>query len=209
MTHDQSSFRQGRGVFSTLRRFLDDRRGVAAVEFVFIAPVLFALYFLTLEFAQAIDTNKKISRIGSMVGDLVAQQPSITPGEVDAIMKIGGSLLNPYKRSAPEVMVTAIRVTDETTPKVEVVWSRKLVGSNAGPGLPAGTGTTIPDNLKVKGAFYIRATAELGYQPIITWSESGRKSLGLMAMLGLDNMEMSERYYLRPRMSSTIPCQGC
>lgn len=199
----------GRGVFARLRRFLDDRRGVAAIEFVFIAPVLFGLYFLTIEFAQAIDTNKKVSRVASMVGDLIAQQPSITPGEVDAIMKIGGALLTPYKRSSPEIIVTAIEVTDEPTPEVRVAWSRKLFEGKTSEGLKRDSSTTVPDALKVRGSFYVRATADLGYKPIITWSESGKKSLGLTAMLGLDNMEMSERYYLRPRMSRTIPCTDC
>lgn len=199
----------GRGVFSTLRRFIRDRRGVAAIEFVFIAPVLFGLYFLTIEFAQAIDTNKKVSRVASMVGDLVAQQPSITPGEVDAIMKIGEALLTPYKRSQPKIIVTAIEVTDDPAQEIKVVWSRQLVDGTASKALPVGSTTTVPDTLNVRGAFYVRATADLGYKPIITWSKSGKESLGLTAMLGLDNMQMSERYFLRPRMSNAIPCPNC
>ncbi|EKF44339.1 TadE/TadG family type IV pilus assembly protein [Nitratireductor indicus] len=198
-----------KGIFSTLRRFMSDRRGVAAIEFVIVAPILFGLYFLTLEFAQAIDTNKKVARIGSMVGDLVAQQPSITKNEIDAIMKIGGALLVPYNRSQPEVVITAIEVTNEPTPKVKVVWSRKMVAGTAGNALAAGSITTIPEDLRIPGAFYIRATADIGYKPILTYSSEGKEGMGLMAMTGLQNLKMSESYFLRPRMNNSIACTDC
>ncbi len=82
-----------------IRRFLADRGGVAAVEFAFIAPVLLSLYFVTMEVSQGIETNKKVGRIASMTADLVAQQQTISKSEIQAIMEIGGSLLEPYNRS--------------------------------------------------------------------------------------------------------------
>ncbi|TIO04469.1 MAG: pilus assembly protein, partial [Mesorhizobium sp.] len=72
-------------------RFCLDRRGVAAIEFAFIVPVLLIMYFITMEASQAIETSKKVSRIGSMVADLVTQQTSVTKADLDAIMKIGTS----------------------------------------------------------------------------------------------------------------------
>ena len=109
------------------RRLIGDRRGVAAIEFAFIVPLLLSMYFVTMEVSQAIETNKKVSRVGSMVADLVTQQQTITKAELDAIMAIGESLLQPYNRSKPTITITAIEITDEATPKVKVVWSRKLV----------------------------------------------------------------------------------
>ncbi len=197
------------GILSTLGDFARNRRGVAAIEFAIIAPILFAMYFLTLEFGQAIDVNKKVSRAANMAGDLIAQQPSITAGEIDAIMKIGGAIMKPYNRSAPTLTLTAIQVTDERNPKVKVVWSRELKNGTASAGLKEGSITTLPPELEIKGAFYIRATVSLGYKPILTWSKDGAKSAGLTAMAGLDNLQMSERFHLRPRMSSTIPCDDC
>ncbi len=197
------------GIMSALGDFARNKRGVAAIEFAIIAPILFAMYFLTLEFGQAIDVNKKVNRAASMAGDLVAQQPSITASEIDAIMKIGGAIMKPYKRSSPTVTLTAITVTDDTTPEARVVWSRQLKDGTAAPGLAKDSTTTLPAELMIEGAFYIRATTALGYKPILTWSKDGAKSAGVSAMLSLDNLQMSERYFLRPRMSSTIPCDDC
>src|SRR5690606_29147070 len=79
-----------------IARFGRDRRGIAAIEFALIAPILLALYFLTMEVSQGIETNKKLSRLGSTVADLITQQNSVTKDDLDAIMKIGGTTLLPY-----------------------------------------------------------------------------------------------------------------
>lgn len=192
---------------SAARAFAHDRRGIAAVEFAFIAPILFVLYFLTMEVSQAIETNKKVNRIGSMVADLVTQQQTISVTEVDAIMKIGEATLQPYNRSLGTIVVTAIEITNDATPKVQVAWSRKLFDGTAVAGSPAGTPTTVPDALKIKGTFLIRVDSNLAYKPVITWAAEGKQVLGLAA--AFDGISMSETYYLRPRMSATIPCTGC
>ena len=78
-----------------------------------MVPLLLCMYFVTMEVSQAIETNKKVSRIGSMVADLVTQQQTTTRAELDAIMKIGQSLLTPYYRSKPTIIITAIEITDD------------------------------------------------------------------------------------------------
>ncbi|TJX04314.1 MAG: pilus assembly protein [Mesorhizobium sp.] len=188
-------------------RFCRDRRGVAAVEFAFIVPVLLAMYFLTMEASQAIETSKKISRIGSMVADLVTQNQTITPAELDAIMQIGDSTLQPYSRSTPEIIITAIQVTNEPTPRVLVAWSRKMVGGAFSAGAAKNSITTVAPQLNVKGTFLIRVESNLAYQPIITWSADSEKRLGFSS--AFNSISMGDTYYLRPRRSPTIPCGTC
>ncbi|RWF56479.1 MAG: pilus assembly protein [Mesorhizobium sp.] len=195
------------GICTKTIRFCSDRRGVAAVEFAFIVPVLLIMYFMTMEASQAIETSKKVSRIGSMVADLVTQQQTITAADLDAIMQIGNSTLQPYNRSTPEIIITAIQVTDETTPKVLVVWSRKMVGSAFSAATAKNSITKVPPALEIKGTFLIRVESNLAYQPIITWSVDSEKRLGLSS--AFDSISMGETYYLRPRRSPTIPCSTC
>jgi Flp pilus assembly protein TadG len=194
------------GIWRKAIRFWSDRRGIAAVEFAFIMPILLVMYFITMEASQAIETSKKVSRIGSMVADLVTQQPTIVKADLDAIMKIGTVTLQPYNRSTASITITAIQVTTDATPKVLVVWSRKLVGGVASVGAAANSTTTVPATLKVAGTFLIRVESNLGYKPVITWSASGQQ-LGLTS--AFNNIAMGETYYLRPRRSMTIPCSDC
>src|SRR4029077_11441321 len=102
-----------------------DRKGVAAIEFAIVAPLLFVMYFSTLELSLGIETSKKVSRVGSTIADLVAQQPTMNKAELDAIMAIGRSILQPYNRSVPTITVSAVQITNDLPPKVQVAWSRK------------------------------------------------------------------------------------
>ena len=192
------------GIWRKAIRFWSDRRGIAAVEFALIMPLLLIMYFVTMEASQAIETSKKVSRIGSMVADLITQQPTIVKADIDAIMQIGTVTLQPYNRSTPSITVTAIQVTTDATPLVQVVWSRKLVNgvASAGP-----TPTTVPATLRVGGTFLIRVDSNLGYTPVITWSAGSQQKLGLTS--AFNNISMGETYYLRPRRSVTIPCSDC
>ncbi len=142
-----------------------------------------------------------------MAADLVTQQQEVHKSELEAIMRIGESTLQPYNRSQPSIELTAIEITDEATPKVQVVWSRKLVNGNFSAGPAKGTAVTIPNTLKIKGSFLVRAESSLGYEPVITWAAESKTTLGLTS--AFDGIPMKEMYYLRPRMSTTIPCSDC
>jgi Flp pilus assembly protein TadG len=187
---------------------LRDRTGVAALEFALIVPLLLALYLVTMEVAQAIEANKKVARVGAMVADLVTQMPEITRSELEGVMRIGEATLQPYNRSSPSITITAFEVTDETTPKVKVVWSRKLVNGAFSTGLAKDVIVTdLPPALKIKGTFLVRVESSLAYRPVITWAASSKTTLGLTA--AFDVISMKEIYYLRPRRSTSIPCGNC
>jgi Flp pilus assembly protein TadG len=192
---------------AAIGRLIRDRRGVAAVEFAFIVPLLLSMYFVTMEVSQAIEANKKVSRVGSMVADLVTQQQTITKSELDAVLAIGESLLQPYNRSKATITITAIEITDEPSPKVKVFWSRKLSNGAFSVGAAQGSTTTVPAALNTKGSFLVRVVAELGYKPVVTWAAADKPALGLTA--AFDNISMAETYYLRPRMSQQIACGDC
>lgn len=190
---------------ATAKRLACSRQGVAAVEFAFVAPILLALYFVTLEVSHAIETNKKVGRAASMIADLITQQACVTSTSLDAIMQIGKATLQPYNRSNLAIHVTGIQISDDTTPNVTVAWSRMMADTGAtapDPGEKVGDPTTVPDELKIGGTFLVRVQSTLDYRPIIAWSADAKQTLGLMA--AFDNINMAEQYYLRPRRSNTI-----
>ncbi len=202
------SMRAGAQFFGGARRLFRDKGGVAALEFALIVPLLLMLYFVTMEVAQAIEVNKKVSRVGSMVADLVTQMQGMNKSELEGIMRIGEATLQPYNRSKPSITITAIEVTDEATPEVKVVWARKLVNGAFSAGPAAGTAVSnLPPALRIKGSFLVRAESSLEYEPVITWAASSKTTLGLAS--AFDGISMAETYYLRPRMSMTIPCTDC
>jgi len=200
--------RAGAQILERARRLARDRRGVAALEFALIVPLLLCLYFVTMEVAQAIEANKKVGRAASMAADLVAQMPEIPRSELEGIMRIGEATMQPYNRSKLDLVVTAIEVTNDATPRVQVFWEGKLIDGVYQKGVSKGTAVNdLPEALRIQGSFLIRAKATLGYQPVITWAASAKAPLGLAS--AFDDIQMGETYYLRPRRSTTIPCDGC
>ncbi|WP_173934659.1 TadE/TadG family type IV pilus assembly protein [Chelativorans sp. Marseille-P2723] len=206
---DQQS-RTGSAVWRLIsagRRLPEDRKGVAALEFALIAPLMLIIYFLAMEFSQAIETDKKVSRMASQIGDLVTQQPFMTPNELKGIMKISDSILQPYARSEPEITVTAIRITESFNPRAEVVWSRRYANGHYSRAEPPDSVTTVPPALMAPGAFLIRAEVNLDYWPVLVLSA---EEAGLFGITGrMFPIRMGGRYYLRPRMTHTISCENC
>jgi Flp pilus assembly protein TadG len=195
------------GVRRRLARLARDRRGVAAVEFAFIAPILLTLYLVTMEVAQGIETNKKVGRISSMVADLVTQQSEMNQDQLEAIMEIGAAIIQPYNRTLPKIVITGIDISDDPTPDVTVVWSRQLDDGAFTVPYVEGSETTVPDAIEISDTFLVRVTVELDYRPVITWTAEQKASLGLAG--AFDRIQMRETYYLRPRMSAAIPCDDC
>lgn len=191
----------------SLHRILRDRRGVAAIEFAIIAPILLSLYFVTMEVSQGIEVNKKVGRAGSMIADLVTQQQKVTQSEVNAILRIGEAILQPYNRTRPTIIVTGVQMSDTATPEARVVWSRKIEDGSFAAGTAAGQPADVPTQLKIRNTFLIKVESRLGYAPVITWTAGQKQALGLLA--AFDGIPMNEVYYLRPRMSQTITCSDC
>lgn len=69
-----------------IKRFRVAQDGVAAIEFVFVAPVMIAMYFGLAEISMAISADRKISHATNVAGDLATQVATITAAEMAEIM---------------------------------------------------------------------------------------------------------------------------
>jgi Flp pilus assembly protein TadG len=190
-----------------------DQRGVAAIEFAFIVPILLCMYFMTMEISQAIETNKKLGRAGNLVGDLITQQAEISSSEVDGILRIGEALLQPYNRTYPTITVTALDIgtnSDTKAAEAKVLWSRKMEWSPDTKTVTftkgGTTNVTVPQTLLVAGTFLIRVDAALNYKPVLLYAAQGT-AMGVPS--AFDSIAMGETYFMRPRRSLTVECKDC
>jgi Flp pilus assembly protein TadG len=179
-------------------RFKRDAKGVAAVEFALVFPIMIALYLGSVEISGALQANKNVSKIASTVADLVTQQENVTKSEIKAIAEIGEAIMFPYTETAPEITLVGIRVEDKPNPRAIVAWSRRYMGGATSQPIAPGTEIEIPARLKIQDSFLVRGTADLSYKPVVTWSSKGE---GVFSM--------DETYYLRPRLSAEVTCDDC
>jgi Flp pilus assembly protein TadG len=107
---------------STSWRFWRDRRGVSAVEFALIAPVLILLYCGLAEMTQAMMAKRRLSSITSSIGDLTAQASQTGPTRMADIFNIGAIIMTPFPTTGLRMCVAS--VVSDASGKNTVDWSR-------------------------------------------------------------------------------------
>jgi Flp pilus assembly protein TadG len=173
---------------SWLGRFAGDVRGVAAIEFALIVPVLIVCYLGLSEFGQAYMAQKRMTHTTSQVADMIARAPETSRAEIDAVMDIGSLIMQPFPEAPLDLRVTSI--TRDNNGVARVDWSR-------GRGMAALSGVqTVPAGLIANGETIIMGEAAYDYDsPLDTFVPAGTRFSG--------------RHYLRPRLTDQIPCADC
>ena len=179
-----------------LARLDRDSRGVAAVEFAMIVPIMFLLFVGSIEFSQALTVDRRVTQSASSSADLIARAPTegLTAAQVDSHLKIIEQLIEPYARSPLRVKVISVKaVPDPGNPAAltyVVDWSRDNLGST--PYARNSSYTAIPPGLLVAGESVIIAEAKYNYTPLIF------KYFITSAFV------LEEKFYLKPRNASCV-----
>jgi Flp pilus assembly protein TadG len=177
-----------------LQRFRQDRRGVSAVEFALVAPLLILIFLGINELCKAMMVQRKVSHAASAIGDLVAQAPTMDKDQIDQIFAAGTATVVPFDSSLLNLRLTSITVDENNVAKVD--WSRgKGMSALSKPesNFPAGIAT-------IKGESVIFAETSYTYSSPIQF-----EILGFKPITGL---QLGEQFYLRPR-GTKIPCSDC
>ena len=175
-----------RGTFSRLGR---DERGVSAVEFAMLAPVMIAFYFGMAEFCQGFMAQKRMGHVSAMVADLVAQEDEVATTNLDDIFEIGGLIMKPFSTAALQQRVSSVT---RTSGVARVDWSR-------GDGMTAravNSTITLPTDLIVDGESVIVSEATYDYDSPVDYFMPGIT-------------RFSHIYYLRPRTVDKTLCSNC
>ena len=170
---------------SLLRRLRRDKRGVSAVEFALLAPVIIVFYFGLAEFCQGYMAQKRMGHVASAVADLVAQSTSVTTAQVDDIFAIGALIMKPFSGTPLKQRVTSVTRDDNGVAKVD--WSR-------GSGMTArakGATVSVPNGVIDDGESLIMTEATYDYDSPVDY---------LMPSI----TRFSHSYYLRPRNTNVV-----
>jgi Flp pilus assembly protein TadG len=170
-----------------LNRFFRDRRGAAAVEFAFVAPLMILLYCGIAELSQGMMADRRTSHVASIIGDLVAQDTQMNPTEMTDVFNVGKAVIAPFPAAPLAMRITSVRADATGTPRV--VWSQTSGGMSA-----LGAGATVagvPAGLIAANESVIMAEATYVY------TSSVQKALPAP-------ISLSQKYYLKPRKGSEV-----
>jgi Flp pilus assembly protein TadG len=205
-----------RKTWSRARRFalrlVNDRRGVAAIEFAMILPIMLVLFLGTVEFSSVVAVNRKVSLIARTLSDLTSQSPgSVADNDIINFFMASNAIMTPYP-SATAVGTLCELYVDPVTLKAKVEWNKSATFNSSG-GVVLGTGLAtncpiaIPSQLVVAGTYLIFSKVTYPYKPAASFSGA------------IPTFSLSDSSYTRPRQSqciiyptpspgTTVPCPG-
>ncbi|KRE11896.1 hypothetical protein ASE63_19310 [Bosea sp. Root381] len=148
-----------RGLVRRLRR---NRRGVAAVEFAMILPVMLTIYFGIVEVGQAVMIDRKVTQLTRTLADLASQsKAAIGNAEIQNIFNAAQTVMMPYNRVAPKMSIHHIVI--DGAGLARVCWSDEDNSTK----LARGTTVNLPADLRVPNTSLIMAQASYAFTPVV------------------------------------------
>lgn len=173
-----------------LRSFRKDTRGVSAMEFALLLPVMLLFVAGTVDISEGLTVHRKIRQISSIVVDLVAQNSKLSQGEVNTILAGAAKILEPYPTAKLSIVVSVLDVKNKK--KQKVAWS---VGYN-GTALTKGAEVDVPADITAKNVQLIRAEVDYSFSTMF--------SSYLAGLMGRNGYALEDVMYQRPRVSDTV-----
>src|SRR5438105_1994404 len=87
-------------------RFVEDRRGVSAVEFAMLLPLMVTLYLGSVEISQGVGIDRKVTLTTRAVADLASQMSSINNTDMTNLLSASSSVIAPYDATRLTVRVS-------------------------------------------------------------------------------------------------------
>jgi Flp pilus assembly protein TadG len=175
-----------RCVRSRASRFMRDGRASVAVEFAAIVPLMFTMFFGTVEFSSALAVNRKVTLVARTMSDLTSQSTTVTDIDLANFTTTAKAMMTPYSATPLNTTVSELYV-DPTTLTAKVKWSKGTA--------PLGLNTTvaIPTALKIAGTYLIYAQVDYKYTPAVGYLID--KTIGVT---------LKDFTYTRPRQSLCV-----
>lgn len=173
-------------LFQRLQQFASAKRGLAAVEFAIIAPMMIFLLFGTVELIDVLGANKRAQNAAASLADVVARDTEVSNAEITGLWSALDVLMFPDDSVNMQVRITSVTIVDATTARV--VWSE-------GHGMSARVANSpvdLPAQMMVAGTSVIMAETVYPYD----------SPLGILIS---GPMNLTHEAYRRSRLVDPIP----
>ncbi len=203
--------RNYKNLSKSLKRSIgENEKGVAAVEFALLAPVLIAILFGSVEVSQAVTIDRKVTQAASTIADLVAQSADMDCATLKTATAVTREVFEPYdnQKTAASIHVASVSLVG-STPKVE--WSKSVDTAGV-----CQNSTVLPVGMAVSqmGTDSSGNPADM-IKPLIPDASHGvilgqvnlsYTSLGTSFFTS--SIQMSERYFVHPRLNNKVCFSG-
>ena len=172
------------------RLFAKDNRGVAAIEFALIAPVMIAFYFGLSEISIAIAVDRDVTHATSVAGDLATQVIDLDRLDVVDVMTAALTVLSVNSNNLSDVTVELNSYEKSGTNITRIGYARMGPAISAG-GPATYDPSTLGNNLLSDTSGVVVARVNYKYKPT--------------TLVFMKNVTLSETFILKPRKSLVVP----
>lgn len=179
---------------NTLRKFIGETKGIAAIEIAFIMPFMLLIYFGLFDITALVSVNRKVTYSASIVADLVAQnKTSVLKSKLLDYYNAANLVMSPTPSAAVRVEVFGYRIAGST---VSQIWKTNN-GQATSCGADPTTAAMAP--LMVAGNDLVVARVCTTYEPYAA------NFLG-HSIVNASSFKIGESITQRPRSTLKLTC---
>ncbi|WP_158813997.1 TadE/TadG family type IV pilus assembly protein [Methylocapsa sp. S129] len=170
-----------------VRAFARNARGVAAIEFALILPVMLLLLGLCVIAGEALAIGQQVTATARTIVDIVSKNSQLSTSQMALDLDAAAYTMAPYSNANLSMVVAEIQTNGSGAATVS--WSTAAFNGTA---LVKGAPFTLPASMSVANATYIYGQASYAFTP-----------LGIGFALS-QPISLNDVAYFSPRVSTTI-----
>jgi Flp pilus assembly protein TadG len=149
-----------------LRRFGASTRGVAAIEFAAILPVLCIIFLATFDGGRALATYLKVRAATYSLAEMTNEYATIASTDMTGILCATATVMAPFT-SSPSVTISQVQINSSSVAKIE--WS----ANQGGTARTVGTTISPPSAMVTANSYLILAEVSNTFTPLFGYFASG------------------------------------
>ena len=187
------------GAARWLRRAARNWRGVSAIEFALIFPLLILLYVAAAETGNMLTINRRTFQIASTAADLTAQVKTVSNADLADIVTASNSIMSPFATVPLRTVISSVVADQSNNGKVS--WSYASSGAARGVNSPY----PVPTGLTEPGSSVIVAEVTYDFTPLVDVTKFMADFFSsAQPSLLFKSIQISQKFYARPRKSLTV-----
>ena len=180
-------------VGAQLTRFRDDCRGLAATEFAMIVPLMLLMLFGTIEIANGVAVNRKVTLLTRTLSDVTSRATSVNAVDVTNFFTIGKAIMQPYSETDLSATISEVYI-DPLTSVARVQWSQgssqRAIGSAVT--VPTGLINKTVLGIPLPNQYLIFSEVSYLYKPVVGY------------VMNRAGITLTDSTFTRPRQSFCV-----
>ncbi|MHC1944924.1 pilus assembly protein [Bradyrhizobium sp. UFLA06-06] len=190
---------QAAALLRSVAALCNDRRGLAAVEFAFVLPLMLVLFFGTVEFSSGVAVDRKVTLMARAASDLTSQSTQVVDADLQNFFSASVGIMTPYDPTPTKVTLSEIYVDASKVARIQ--WSK------AGVMATGATQATLTASSRSQGDVVtsVVPAALLVADTYLIFSEVSYKYVPTVGyVMAKGGINLSDVAYTRPRQSRCV-----